>query len=71
MSFRRDFLRVFLPPNYQYGLEEEIKNRVQCENKPVELYVASMMELFARLPEPYSAKREYQIIRGNLRPSLQ
>ena len=28
------------------------------------------MELFARLPELYSAKREYQIVCGSLRPSL-
>jgi len=65
------FLKVFLPVNYQDDLELEIKQRRQGASESVELYVASMMELFSRLPEPFDESKQLRIICRNLRLSLQ
>lgn len=70
-EFKARFLKVFLPVNYQDDLEAEIKNRKQGPSESVELYVASMMELFARLPDPFDDAKKLRTICRNLRLSLQ
>jgi len=70
-EFKARFLKVFLPVNYQDELEAEIKNRKQGPSESVKLYVASMMELFARLPEPFDNAKKLRTICRNLRLSLQ
>jgi len=70
-EFKARFLKVFLPVNYQEDLEDEIKQRKQGKTESVELFVATMTELCARLPEPVSQEKQLLWISRNLRLNLQ
>jgi len=68
--FTRVFLKAFLPPYYQRDLEVEIYARKQGPSERFQIYLPKI-ELFDRLPEPFSETKKLSILRGNARPAIQ
>lgn len=59
-------LKDFLPSDYDEILLDQIKGRFQGKTESVNLYVASMQNLFSRLSVPPSLIDQLKIIRRNL-----
>lgn len=65
-----DIREQFQPPDYEYELWQEIRERTQGPGEPIGTYVACMLNLFARLPNSTTETQRLQVIRRNLNPFL-
>ncbi|XP_046671135.1 uncharacterized protein LOC124361140 [Homalodisca vitripennis] len=67
----RELKEVFQPADYDIRFHQEIFNRLQGDNEPIDLYIAAMEGLYGRLavavPEPTRLAQIY----NNLHPQLQ
>lgn len=61
----------FLPYDYEFSLNEEIRKRSQGPQEKVIVYIASMQNLFNRLTNKPSEKTRVALIRRNLLPYVQ
>lgn len=62
---------VFQSPDYDFRLRQEISNRLQGEQEQIDLYIAAMEGLYARLSETVSEATKLSQIYNNLHPYLQ
>lgn len=62
---------VFQPPDYDFRLHQEIFNRIQGEQEPIDLYIAAMEGLYGRLSVPILEPNRLAQIYHNLHPQLQ
>lgn len=67
----RELKEEFLPPNYDDLLLDEIRRRTQGKEESIGVYVATMANMFRRLSEPLSEKRQLAILQRNLAPFYQ
>lgn len=63
--------QTFQPADYEDCLLEEIRLRTQGKEEPLEIYVAIMENLFARLASPSTERERLRVIRKNLAPYYQ
>lgn len=61
----------FLPYDYEFSLNEEIRKRSQGPYEKVIVYIASMQNLFNRLTNKPSERTRVALIRRNLLPHIQ
>lgn len=61
----------FLPYDYEYALNEEIRKRSQGPQEKAIVFIASMQNLFNRLSNPPDEGTRVTLIRRNLLPYLQ
>lgn len=62
---------VFQTPDYDFRLQREIFNRIQGEHESIDMYIASMEGLYARLSEPIPESARLAQILNNIHPHLQ
>ncbi|XP_054257588.1 uncharacterized protein LOC128982670 [Macrosteles quadrilineatus] len=62
---------VFQPPDYDFRLQQEIFNRIQGEQEPIDLYMAAMEGLYERLSVEIPETSRLAQIFNNLHPQLQ
>lgn len=62
---------VFQSPDYDFRLRQEIFNRLQGEQEQIDLYIAAMEGLYARLSEAVPEASKLSQIYNNLHPYLQ
>lgn len=62
---------VFQTPDYDFRLQREIFNRTQGDHEPIDIYIASMEGLYARLAEPVPESLRLAQILNNIHPHLQ
>lgn len=62
---------VFQSPDYDDMLCQEIMNRTQGDQEPIDLYLAAMEGLYKRLANPIAEPQRLQQILKNLNPYLQ
>lgn len=62
---------VFQSPDYDYMLLQEIMNRTQGDNEPIDMYLAAMGGLYGRMAEKVPEGMKLQQILKNLNPYLQ
>jgi hypothetical protein len=67
----RELREVFQPADYDLRLHQEIFNRVQGDNEPVDLYIAAMEGLYSRLATSVPEATRLAQIYNNLHPQLQ
>lgn len=67
----KELKEVFQPPDYDFRLHHEIFNRFQGEKESIDLYVAAMEGLYARLSTPVPEPSRLAQIFNNLHPQLQ
>lgn len=67
-----DFVRLlkedYEPFDYGLALWDEIRARTQGAEEPVGAYLASMINLFQRLPKPPTEEEKLQVLRRNILP---
>lgn len=62
---------VFQTPGYDFRLHQEIFNRFQGDQEPLDLYIAAMEGLYSRLSTRVPEEVKLQQILDNLHPQLQ
>lgn len=67
-AFRRDFGTMYIAPDYQDRLEEEIRARTQGENESINDFVVSLCSLLSRLNPPPNEETQIKWIFRNLHP---
>lgn len=67
----RELREVFQPADYDIRLYQEIFNRLQGENEPIDLYIAAMEGLYSRLSVAVPDSTRLAQIYHNLHPQLQ
>lgn len=67
----KELKEVFQPADYDLRLHQEIFNRVQGDNEPIDLYIAAMEGLYGRLAVPVPEPTRLAQIYHNLHPQLQ
>lgn len=67
----KELREVFQPADYNLRLHQEIFNRVQGDNEPLDLYIAAMEGLYSRLATSVPETTRLAQIYNNLHPQLQ
>jgi len=67
----RELREVFQPADYDLRLHQEIFNRIQGDNEPLDLYIAAMEGLYNRLATSVPETTRLAQIYSNLHPQLQ
>lgn len=67
----KELKEVFQPPDYDFRLQQEIFNRCQGDKEPIDLFVAAMEGLYARLSVDIPESTRLAQIFNNLHPQLQ
>lgn len=67
----KELREVFQPADYDIRLHQEIFNRLQGDNEPIDLYIAAMEGLYGRLAVPVPEPTCLAQIYNNLHPQLQ
>lgn len=67
----KELREVFQPADYDLRLHQEIFNRVQGDNEPVDLYIAAVEGLYGRLAVTVPESTRLAQIYYNLHPQLQ
>lgn len=67
----KELKAVFQSPDYEFVLQQEITNRIQGEQEPIDLYLAAMEGLYGRLSTKVSEQSKICQLRHNLNPYLQ
>lgn len=61
---------VFVPANHERLLREEIRLRTQGESENIDMYVTSLLTMFARLITPMSKEEQLDRLVDNLNPTM-
>lgn len=70
-QLRKELKIVFQPPDYDERLKKEIAMRTQGEFENIDIYLAIMENLYARLSTPVSEEEKLRQIKCNLNSHLQ
>lgn len=70
-ELREEMKIVFQPPDHDIRLQQEIFNRVQGDNEPIDMFIAAMEALYGRLASSVSEDCRLRQMFHNLNPQLQ
>lgn len=67
----KELREAFQPPDYDFRLQQEIFNRIQGDQEPIDLYLSAMEGLYGRLSIQIPESARLAQIFNNLHPQLQ